>query len=131
LKGERTVSKLAAKHGARPKVIHQWIEPLHWSKDNGEGRCWTARPTSSSGPAKKSPQVDQDTVRALHRTIAGNSRTTCVRGTEGTLWLTISFVQKAQALDWQARLGMIEKTSQPIGRCTMPPAVAFAFNDLL
>ena len=28
LKGERTVSEIAAKYGVHPTMIHQWIEPL-------------------------------------------------------------------------------------------------------
>lgn len=28
LKGERTVSELAAEYGVHPTMIHQWIEPL-------------------------------------------------------------------------------------------------------
>ncbi len=28
VKGERTVSELAAEHGVHPTMIHQWIEPL-------------------------------------------------------------------------------------------------------
>jgi transposase-like protein len=28
LKGERTVSRLAAAYGVHPTMIHQWIEPL-------------------------------------------------------------------------------------------------------
>ena len=37
VKGERTVSELAAEYGVHPTMIHYWIKP------NGEGRCWTAR----------------------------------------------------------------------------------------
>jgi transposase len=28
VKGERTVSELAAEYGVHPTMIHQWIEPL-------------------------------------------------------------------------------------------------------
>ena len=50
LKGERTVSELAAAYEVHPTMIHHWIEPLmdHWYKPNGEGRCSKWLQASSS-----------------------------------------------------------------------------------
>jgi transposase len=42
VKGERTVSELAAEYGLHPTMIHQW-----------KRLCWTARRRSSSGAVRR------------------------------------------------------------------------------
>jgi transposase-like protein len=53
VKGERTVSELAAEYGVHPTMIHQWIEPLSaidgvdgsrsWHRNVPHGCCHTNR----------------------------------------------------------------------------------------
>ena len=59
VKGERTVSELAAEYGVHPTMIHQWKKALL------EG----AADIFERGGGKKAPEVDEDTVRALHAKI--------------------------------------------------------------
>jgi transposase len=58
VKGERTVSELAAEYGVHPTMIHQWKKALL------DG----AADVFERG-GKKAPEVDEDTVRALHAKI--------------------------------------------------------------
>ncbi|MCK7616164.1 transposase [Roseibium sediminicola] len=86
LKGERTVSDLAAEYGVHPTMIHQWKKALL------EG----ASDIFERG-GKKTAEIDEETVRSLHAKI-------------GELAVAKDFfVQKAQALDRQVRCRMIER----------------------
>lgn len=58
VKGERTVSELAAEYGVHPTMIHQWKKALL------DG----AADIFERGP-KRTAEVDEDTVRALHAKI--------------------------------------------------------------
>ena len=58
LKGERTVSELAAAYEVHPTMIHQWKKALL----DGAADIFERG-------GKKSPEVDEDTVRALHTKI--------------------------------------------------------------
>ena len=58
VKGERTVSELAAEYGLHPTMIHQWKKALL------EG----ASDIFERG-GKKTAAVDEETVRALHAKI--------------------------------------------------------------
>jgi transposase len=59
LKGERTVSELAAAYGVHPTMIHQWKKSLL------EGAAGIFDRGGRSAPA----EVDEDTVRDLHAKI--------------------------------------------------------------
>jgi transposase len=58
LKGERTVSELAAEYGVHPTMIHQWKKALL----NGAADLFERG-------GKLAPSVDEDTVRTLHAKI--------------------------------------------------------------
>jgi transposase-like protein len=58
LKGERTVSELAAAYEVHPTMIHQWKKALL----DGAADIFERG-------GKKSPVVDEDTVRSLHAKI--------------------------------------------------------------
>lgn len=58
VKGERTVSELAAEYGVHPTMIHQWKKSLQ------DG----AADVFERG-SKKSAEVDEETVRSLHAKI--------------------------------------------------------------
>ena len=58
VKGERTVSELAAAYEVHPTMIHQWKKALL----DGAADIFDRG-------GKKSPEVDEDTVRALHAKI--------------------------------------------------------------
>ena len=59
VKGERTVSELAADYGVHPTMIHQWKKALL------EG----APDIFERGSRKKAAEVDEETVRELHAKI--------------------------------------------------------------
>ena len=59
LKGERTVSELAAAYGVHPTMIHQWKKSLL------EG----AAGIFERGGKAASSEIDEDTVRDLHTKI--------------------------------------------------------------
>ncbi len=59
VKGERTVSELAADYGVHPTMIHQWKKALL------EG----AADIFERGGQKKAAEVDEETVRELHAKI--------------------------------------------------------------
>ena len=59
VKGERTVSELAADYGVHPTMIHQWKKALL------EG----AADIFERGSKKKAAEVDEETVRELHAKI--------------------------------------------------------------
>jgi transposase len=59
LKGERTVSELAAAYGVHPTMIHQWKKSLL------EGAAGIFERSGRSAPA----EIDEDTVRDLHAKI--------------------------------------------------------------
>ena len=89
VKGERTVSELAADYGVHPTMIHQWKRSLL------EGASGIFE---RGGKAAVAAEVAEETVRDLHtkigeRAVANNF-----------------FVTKAQALDRHVRRGMIERT---------------------
>lgn len=58
LKGERTVSELAAQYGVHPTMIHQWKKSLL----DGAADIFERG-------GKTAPSVDEDTVRSLHAKI--------------------------------------------------------------
>ena len=58
LKRERTVSELAAEYGVHPTIIHQWKKALL----DGAADIFDRG-------GKTSPEVDEETVRALHAKI--------------------------------------------------------------
>lgn len=59
VKGERTVSELAAEYGVHPTMIHQWKKSLL------DG----AADIFERGGKKPSTEVDEETVRSLHAKI--------------------------------------------------------------
>ena len=103
VKGERTVSELAAEYGVHPTMIHQWKKALL------DG----AADVFERG-GKKAPEVDEDTVPALHAKI-------------GELAVANDFCHRS------SRSGSAsdarhdrEEPPAPVGRCAMPPAVNLA-----
>ena len=58
VKGERTVSELAAEHGVHPTMIHQWKEALL----DGAADIFERG-------GKRAPEIDEETVRSLHARI--------------------------------------------------------------
>ena len=58
LKGERTVSELATAYEVHPTMIHQWKKALL----DGAADIFERG-------GKKAPEVDEDTVQALHAKI--------------------------------------------------------------
>jgi transposase len=58
VKGERTVSELAAAYGVHPTMIHQWKKALL----DGAADIFERG-------GRKTAEVDEDTVRALHAKI--------------------------------------------------------------
>lgn len=58
MKGERKVSELSAEYGVHPTMIHQWKKALM----NGAAGIFERG-------GKKAPEVDEETVRALHAKI--------------------------------------------------------------
>ena len=59
VKGERTVSELAAEYGVHPTMIHQWKKALL------DG----AADIFERGGRKPAAEVDEETVRSLHAKI--------------------------------------------------------------
>ena len=59
VKGERTVSELAAEYGVHPTMIHQWKKALL------DG----AADIFERGSKKSAVEVDEETVRSLHAKI--------------------------------------------------------------
>jgi len=57
LKGERTVSELAAEYGVHPTMIHQWKKSLDGAADIFERG------------SRKPAEADEETVRSLHAKI--------------------------------------------------------------
>jgi len=55
VKGERTVSELAAEYGVHPTMIHQWKRALL----DGAADIFERG-------GKRAPEIDEDTVRSLH-----------------------------------------------------------------
>ncbi|WP_420496767.1 IS3 family transposase [Szabonella alba] len=87
VKGERTVSELAAEYGVHPTMIHQWKKALL------DG----AADIFERGGRKPVSEVDEETVRSLHAKI-------------GELAVANDFLsRKAQAVDRQVRRRMIER----------------------
>lgn len=58
MKGERTVSDLAAEYGVHPTMIHQWKKALL----DGAAEIFERG-------SRKSAEVDEETVRSLHAKI--------------------------------------------------------------
>ncbi|MCZ8108492.1 MAG: IS3 family transposase [Burkholderiales bacterium] len=91
VKGERTVSELAAAYGVHPTMIHQWKKTLL----DGAADIFERG-------GRKPAEVDEDTVRDLHAKI-------------GELAVANDFLsRKAQALDREVRRGMIERNHPSI-----------------
>lgn len=59
VKGERTVSELAAEYGVHPTMIHQWKKALLEGASDIFERCGR----------KQAAEVDEETVRSLHAKI--------------------------------------------------------------
>lgn len=70
VKGERTVSELAAEYGVHPTMIHQWSEPLCaiGSSPMASALLEGASDIFERGGRKKA-EVDEETVRELHAKI--------------------------------------------------------------
>ena len=64
VKGERTVSELAAEYGVHPTMIHQWKKSLL------DG----AADIFERGGKKPATEVDEETVRSLHAKIGDVDR---------------------------------------------------------
>jgi transposase-like protein len=58
LKGERTVSELAAEYGVHPTMIHQWKKSLL----DGAADIFERG-------GRRGPEIDEETVRSLHAKI--------------------------------------------------------------
>jgi len=58
VRGERTVSEPAAEYGVHPTMIHKWKKAL----PDGAAEIFERG-------GKKAPEIDEDTVRAMHATI--------------------------------------------------------------
>ena len=58
VKGERTVSELAAEYGVHPTMIHQWKTALL----DGAADIFERG-------GKRAPEINEDTVRSLHAKI--------------------------------------------------------------
>lgn len=58
VKGERTVSELAAEYGVHPTMIHQWKKALL----DGAADIFERG-------SKRASEIDEDTVRSLHAKI--------------------------------------------------------------
>ena len=58
VKGERTVSELAAEYGVHPTMINQWKRAL-----------FEGAPDIFERGSKKKAEVDEETVRSLHAKI--------------------------------------------------------------
>ena len=58
VRGERTVSELAAEYGVHPTMIHQWKTALL----DGAADIFERG-------GKKAPEIDEDTARSLHAKI--------------------------------------------------------------
>ena len=58
VRGERTVSELAAEYGVHPTMIHQWKKALL----DGAADIFERG-------GKKAPEIDEDTMRSLHAKI--------------------------------------------------------------
>ena len=58
VKGERTVSELAAEYGVHPTMIHQWKKSLL----DGAADIFERG-------GKRAPEIDEETVRSLHAKI--------------------------------------------------------------
>ena len=71
LKGERTVSELAAEYGVHPTMIHQWSEP--WSAIGSRAMASAlldgAADIFERGGRKPVAEVNEETVRSLHAKI--------------------------------------------------------------
>jgi transposase len=71
LKGERTVSELAAEYGVHPTMIHQWSEPLSaiGPRTMASALLDGAADIFERGGRKPVAEVDEETVRSLHAKI--------------------------------------------------------------
>lgn len=98
LKGDRTVSELAAEYGVHPTMIHQWKKALL----DGAADIFERG-------SRKPAEVDEETVRSLHAKIGDRSHWR--HGFEPMAETVAKdfFVTKAQAVDRQVRRGMIER----------------------
>ena len=105
VKGERTVSELAAEYGVHPTMIHQWKRSLL------EG---AAGIFERGGKAAVAAEVAEETVRDLHAKI-------------GELAVANVFCRESSSLGpaGEARDDR-EEPPKPVGRGAMPPAVDLA-----
>ncbi|WP_161785384.1 transposase [Paenirhodobacter enshiensis] len=71
VKGERTVSELAAEYGVHPTMIHQWSEPLCaiGSRTMASALLEGASDIFERGGRTQAAEVDEETVRSLHAKI--------------------------------------------------------------
>lgn len=103
MKGERTVSELAVEYGVHPAMIHEWEKALLDGATNIFDRG-----------GQKSPEVDEDTARALHAKI-------------GELAVANYFCPVGSSLGSASEArDDCEEPSQPVDRGAMPPAVDLA-----
>ncbi|WP_425287335.1 hypothetical protein [Paracoccus aminovorans] len=97
MKGERTVSELAAEYGVPPTMVRQWKKSLLDGAADIFGRG-----------IRKPAEVDEETIWSRHAKI-------------GELAVADDlFVRKAQAADRQVRRGIIER-NHPAPSIRAPP----------
>ena len=110
VKGERTVSELAAEYGVHPTMIHQWKRSLL------EG---AAGIFERGGKAAMAAEVAEETVRDLHAKI-------------GELAVANDFCHESSSpgSESETRDGR-EEPPKPVGRGTVPPAIDLSVVVLL
>ncbi len=95
MKGERTVSELAAEYDVHPTMIHQWKKALL------EG----AADIFDRG-GRKATEIDEDTVRSLHAKIGvlavANDPTQGLRGPTGA---TVRATLSRKLKPWTGKCG--------------------------
>lgn len=114
VKGERTVSDLAAEYGVHPTMIHQWKKALL----DGAAEIFER--------GNKSPVVDEDTVRVLHAKIGE-----LAVANEPKVRAAIFCPEGSSLGSASEARDDCEEPSQPVGRGAMPPAVDLAIIVLL
>ena len=115
VKGERTVSELAVEYGVHPTMIHQWKKALL----DGAADIFERG-------GKKSPKVDEDTVRVLHAKIGE-----LAVANEPKVRAAIFCPEGSSLGSASEARDDCEEPSQSVGRGAMPPAVDLAIIVLL
>ena len=115
VKGERTVSELAAEYGVHPTMIHQWKKALL----DGAADIFERG-------GKTAPVVDEDTVRVLHAKIGE-----LAVANEPKVRAAIFCPEGSSLGSASEARDDFEEPSQPVSRGAMPLAVDLAFIVLL